>query len=120
MTSPVWQEIMMALATINAKPRDELVDGFLLLTPEQHDALVKYDVDQWISQGRPNRSAPNPMFTIPTLTIEPDQPIRLPSRRVAVNDNGTIYVVLDLPAAPPKPKWYPTYTPGFRTGQDDD
>lgn len=99
--TPLWDEILAALALIEARPPIEgLVDGFLLVTPEQYEALVDYDREQWRREGCPNRERPNPIFGIPILIVELGHPATMPSGRIAVNAHGVIYVM-------PKPHLHP-------------
>lgn len=78
---------------------DALVDGFLLVTPEQDRALRKLVDDRTVS---PPLFEPPPMG-IPVLVVSSNKPVTLPSGRVAVNALGDIYIL------PGEPTW-PTPT----------
>jgi hypothetical protein len=91
----MWEEIKRIMAQIKSRPAiDALVDGFLLVTPKQFDALRKLADDKPLGPTFPPRS---PLGDIPVLVVGSNKPVNLPSGRVAVNALDTIYI---LPGEP--------------------
>ena len=94
------------MTEINSQPKvDNLVDGFLLVTPEQYDALKEMgDRKYWEEAQYLRPAAPPPLGSIPVLVCYHDKPVDLPkSNRVAIyrKELGAIYVMpKELPYAP--------------------
>jgi hypothetical protein len=87
------------MAQVKSRPAiDALVDGFLLVTPKQLEALLKL-VEKAPEPTFPPRST---LGDIPVLMVSSNKPVTLPSGRVAVNALDTIYVL------PGEPKWTTT------------
>jgi len=86
----IWAEINRIMGQIDSAPKTEhLVDGFLLVTPQQYDALKKMGDDQYFEDirrdmaGLPSRNNPT-LGSVPVLVIYPNKPETLPSGRIAI------------------------------------
>jgi hypothetical protein len=73
-------------------PVERVIDGFLLVTPEEHEMLTEFAVEE--SDVRGSRFG-----DIPVLVVKPNEPLHLPSGRVAIYALGAIYVM------PREPSW---------------
>lgn len=89
MTLDVMSQIKAALAAIPDPPKG-LVEGLLLVTQEQYDALLDLADSEPLDYLPPQRSR---LGDIQVVLVAPNWPVTLPSGRIAVCFDGSIYLV---------------------------